>query len=77
MSPREAELLSQSPRHLLQLKPTQTQQAVLLFQSLELLGNEVLHLLDVHASPALQGSHPRLPLLALRCEKPLPTLSSH
>ena len=35
------------------MKPTDAQQAVLLFQSLELLGHEVLHLLDVHASPAL------------------------
>ena len=49
----------------------------LLFQSLELLGNKVLHMLDVHASPALQGSHIRSPLLALTYEKPLPSLSSH
>lgn len=38
------------------LKLTETQQAVLLFQSLELLGHEVLHLFDVHAPPALWGS---------------------
>lgn len=37
------------------LAPTQTQQTMLLFQSLELLGHEILHLLYVHASPALWG----------------------
>ena len=42
-----------APRPPLRLKPTDAQQAVLLFQSLELLGHKVLHLLDVHASPAL------------------------
>lgn len=35
------------------LAPTETQKAMLLFQSLELLRHEVLHLLYVHAPPAL------------------------
>lgn len=34
--------------------PTQAQQTMLLFQSLQFLGDEVLHLLDVHATAPLQ-----------------------
>lgn len=36
--------------------PTQAQQTMLLFQSLQFLGDEVLHLLDVHATAPLQKS---------------------
>ena len=53
--PRGRAPLQPSPHPGLKLKHTEAQQAVLLFQPLELLGHKVLHLLDVHASPALWG----------------------